>query len=75
MFGERLAQARERKGWSQTDLASRTGLMPAAISHFECGRREPSLYNLCRLIEALGCDANELLGVSNAAARAGEGKP
>lgn len=63
-FGERLARARERKGWSQTDLANRTGLQPAAVSHFECGRREPSLANLRRLVIALDCDAGELIGVS-----------
>lgn len=64
-FGERLAQLREAKGWSQTDLAGRAGMKPSAVSHFECGRREPRLANVMRIIEALRCDANELLGTSH----------
>lgn len=60
-FGQRLATLRKRRGWLQRELADRTGLHPAAISHFETGHRLPSLENLLVLIDALGCSADALL--------------
>ena len=47
---------------SQGDLASITGLKPAAVSHFETGQRSPSLNNLKRLADALEVSADYLLG-------------
>jgi transcriptional regulator with XRE-family HTH domain len=46
---------------SQADLAQKTGLEPSAISHFETGRRRPSLGNLKRLAEALGVSIDTLV--------------
>lgn len=60
-FPERVRKIREDRGMLQTDLAERTGLQGAAISHFECGRRKPSLKNLIALIEALDVSADWLL--------------
>lgn len=61
-FGGRLRAARERKGLSQSDLASRSGLQPSAVSHFETGRRSPSFENLRALADALGVSADYLVG-------------
>lgn len=47
---------------SQADLAARTGLQPAAISHFETGARRPSFDNLQRLAAALDVSTDYLLG-------------
>lgn len=52
-FAVRLKQAREAYRLSQTALAGLAGLHPSAISQFEGGRREPSLANLERLVEAM----------------------
>lgn len=62
IFSERLRIARERKGFSQTDLAKRTDLQPSAISHFENNRRSPSFDNLKRLADALRVTVDYLLG-------------
>lgn len=56
-----LKREREAKGLTQDQLGQRSGLQNTAISHFEKGRRLPSLPNLCRLCKALGVDANRLL--------------
>lgn len=63
-----LVLAREERGWSQTDLAKMAGFLPSAISHWECGRREPNLLNLCRLASHLGVSADYLLDREGAGA-------
>ena len=62
IFSERLRIARERKSFSQTDLAKRTDLQPSAISHFENNRRSPSFDNLKQLADVLGVTVDYLLG-------------
>ncbi len=64
-FRDRLRSARANKQLSQSDLAVRSGLQPSAISHFETGRRLPSLNNLIRLADALSVSADYLCGRSD----------
>jgi len=61
-FPDRLRAMRELRQLSQTQLATRSGLQPSVISHFETGRRVPSFDNLRRLAEALEVTADYLLG-------------
>jgi transcriptional regulator with XRE-family HTH domain len=61
-IGERIRVMRKTRDWSQTDVASRTGLKPSAISHFETGRRTPSVGNLIRLADVLNCSLDDLVG-------------
>ncbi len=58
----RIKQAREKRGFSQAELARRASLTPAAISQFEAGDREPSLASLGRLANALGASTEHLMG-------------
>lgn len=60
-LGERLKCIREMRHMTQLDLAKKTGLMPAAISHFECGQRLPCAKNLRSLSIALNTSADYLL--------------
>ncbi len=64
-FGPQLRLARERKGWSQTTLALRAGFQPSAISHFELGRRDPTLTNAVRLARALGESMDRLCNIGS----------
>lgn len=59
---ERLILARNRLQWSQSDLAERSGFQPSAISHFETGKRCPSVENLVRLADTLRVSTDWLLG-------------
>lgn len=71
-FPERLRAARENRRLSQGDLASRAGLRPSAISHFETGNRKPSFDNLRRLADALEVTTDYLIGrVADSQALAG----
>lgn len=47
---------------SQLDLANKTGLQAAAISHFETDQRSPSFENLRKLADALNVSIDYLLG-------------
>ena len=61
-FQHRVKRTREMRGLSQADLAKKTGLQPAAVSHFETGQRSPSFDNLRRLADALEVSVDYLLG-------------
>jgi transcriptional regulator with XRE-family HTH domain len=62
IFSTRLKAARELRKMSQGDLATKSGLQPSAISHFETGNRSPSFENLKRLADALNVTTDYLLG-------------
>lgn len=61
-FNNRLKETREARGWSQSDLAKKAGLQPAAISHFETAQRSPSFENLRKLSDALSVSIDYLIG-------------
>jgi transcriptional regulator with XRE-family HTH domain len=51
-----IREARRRRGWSQQDLAARSGVGQSALSLLETGRREPLIHTLDALAGALGLD-------------------
>lgn len=53
-FGQAVYDRRAQLGWSQGDLAERTGLRRADIDRIEEGGATPSLHLLCLLNEAMG---------------------
>jgi transcriptional regulator with XRE-family HTH domain len=55
-WGKRLRALREARGWTQRDLAHRTGRSQARISQVEQGRDNVRLATLVNLLEALGYD-------------------
>lgn len=57
-----IRKERERQGMTQMDLALTTGLKTSAISHFECGRRLPTIYNLIKVADALCVSLDFLCG-------------
>src|SRR2546423_4738655 len=57
-----LKELRERRGFTQADLANRADMAAASISHFETGQRLPSLDSLVKLADALEVSIDTLLG-------------
>lgn len=51
-----LRRAREISGLSQAELARRAGMAAPTVSAYENGRRDPTVTNLLRLLEAAGLD-------------------
>ncbi len=63
IFGKRLRSARKRREFTQSELAKRADVSPAAISHFETGERKyPSADNLVKIAGALDVTTDYLLG-------------
>lgn len=46
---------------TQVDLAKKIGVTPNAVTQWESGDRKPSLINLKKLSQILGCTTDELL--------------
>jgi transcriptional regulator with XRE-family HTH domain len=62
MFGRRLRQLRERRGWKQVELAKRAGYEQPTISKIENGvRGDVSISQLFHLAEVLGTSPINLL--------------
>src|SRR5262249_6739381 len=64
---------RDRRGWSQDELARRSGLSRAGISAIETGRLVPSTGAALALARAFGCTVEDLFRLSRVGAASGEG--
>ena len=53
-IGEKLAQLRKQKGYTQEHLASLLGLHPDYIGKIERGKRSPSVKTLLMILDSLG---------------------
>jgi transcriptional regulator with XRE-family HTH domain len=55
-FGERLRELRAGAGWTQQQLADRSGLSHRAITQWERGEREPGWSSILAICKALGVE-------------------
>jgi transcriptional regulator with XRE-family HTH domain len=60
MFGQRLAEIRSNKKITQENLSFEIGVDRTYISYIERGERNPSLYILWKISQALKVDLSEL---------------
>ena len=60
IFGNKLKEMRQKKGYSQEEFASMTGFSRSYYSEIETGNRNVSLLNLLKIMKHLGADASEL---------------
>lgn len=61
LFGQRLAQLRQQRGWSQERLALESGIARSYLGGVERGQRNLSLVNICRLAKTLELSPSVLL--------------
>lgn len=61
-IGKRLAQAREKAGYSQDVLAEKTGYSAITISRWENGHTAMKAVDIIKVTQALGISADYLLG-------------
>ena len=68
-FGQRIAQARERAGISQAQLAERLGVTQPTVAYWE--RQAVNIRSdvLARIVQALDVSTDELLGTKPASTR------
>lgn len=60
-IARRLREARDRRGWTQSELAHRLGRTQTAVSYWEAGKRTPSLDELLELSFQLGEEVDYFL--------------
>jgi transcriptional regulator with XRE-family HTH domain len=65
-LGQRLREARLKRGWSQWQLALRSGIAPTLLSQYERGVITPSTESVKKLARVLGVSADYLLGLEGA---------
>jgi transcriptional regulator with XRE-family HTH domain len=61
----RIAETRQGQGLNQVQLASSSGVTPAAISQIEKGHRTPTIPVLRRIAKVLGVSLDYLTGKTN----------
>ena len=61
-LGQRVQSLRMEKGWSQEELADRSGLHRTYVSGVERGVRNPTITVLDRLATALEVELSRLVG-------------
>ena len=64
-LGQRIAQLRARRGWTQQDLAERLAASRVAVSHFEMGLAVPSERTVVLLAGLFGQEPHELVEGTN----------
>ncbi len=62
-FGSRLRFIIWAMGWSESQFARMCGIAQTQMSHYLCGRREPDLPNLAKILSSLpkGIDIRRLI--------------
>ncbi|MGG2466367.1 XRE family transcriptional regulator [Paraclostridium bifermentans] len=55
-IGNKIKEARKKKGLTQSELAEKIGLTKHAIAKYEQGQREPNLTTLTKIIDELDLD-------------------
>ncbi|EIJ39932.1 putative transcriptional regulator [Galbibacter orientalis DSM 19592] len=59
-IGKKIVELRNKKGWSQSDLARACGKDRQAIEKLENGKVNPTAYTLCEIAHGLEVDLYEL---------------
>lgn len=59
-LGRAIRESRTGKGLSQERLAHLAGLHRNYVGDVERGERNPSLENILKIVDALGCTAEEM---------------
>jgi transcriptional regulator with XRE-family HTH domain len=62
-FGRRLVAVRKQKGWSQDELARRSGLARRMVVYYEAQGGDPPAHVIVSLAKALDVSADQLLGL------------
>jgi transcriptional regulator with XRE-family HTH domain len=61
IFSERLKREREKKGWSQTELAEKIHVSRQSVSKWETGKNYPNIEVIIDLSDLFGITIDELL--------------
>jgi len=62
-IGDNIRAARKRTGYSQEEFAEIAGFSRSYYTEIETGKRNISILNLIKIIEALNVDPNEIIAL------------
>jgi transcriptional regulator with XRE-family HTH domain len=65
LIGERISQARTRRGWNQSELARRLDKPRQHLSQVEQGKQQPRAELLIEIATVLGVSTDYLLGLTD----------
>lgn len=65
VFSSRISLLRQKRGWSQEDVAKGTGISQKQISRYERGMSEPTAEALSRLAQIFDVTTDWLLGLTD----------
>ena len=65
IFGDRLKQLREEKGYSQQELAEMINVSRSSVGMFERGTREPNFETLEAIADVFNVDLDYIFGRTN----------
>ena len=60
-LGEKILNMRKARGWSQEELADRTGVSRQAVSRWESGSAKPDADKIIAICDLFGISADYLL--------------
>lgn len=63
LVGDNCARIRKQRGWTQEELAERSGLSQQYLSDLERGKRNPTVLTIFELAQALEVSHIELMKV------------
>lgn len=61
LVGDNCARLRKARGWSQEELAERSGFSQQYLSDLERGKRNPTIVTIYEIAQALGVDHVQLV--------------
>ena len=61
-IGDNIRKARKQRGYSQEEFADIAGFSRSYYTEIETGKRNISVLNLIKIMEALNVDPNEIIG-------------
>lgn len=61
-ISKRMAELREQKGWSQSELEEKSGVSRVMIGKYERGEASPSIEGAKRIADAFGVSLDYLAG-------------
>lgn len=64
-LGQRIARFRKERGFTQVEVAKKTGLSQVLVSDYERGRLRPNPDTIIKLAQVLLVTTDELLGVKD----------
>jgi transcriptional regulator with XRE-family HTH domain len=73
--GRRVAELREARGWTQSELGERLGIALKGVQRIEHGKMNLTLRSLVRIAAALGSAVPDLFVPPKRANPAGPGRP